>query len=304
MCRMLIYQGKPIKPETLLYHPDNSLMTQTYSPKLINMKNLAGFGMALWSQDLLQSSKPLIYKTTQLSSYDKNLYYLSNKLKCNHLLAHIRGTPLTHKAVTIESNSHPFNYEKTNICFAHNGVLTGFSILKQDFTKYIKPEIFNQISGTTDSEWLYALFLSQLDNLGEENSIQELSEALINMLRLVRFLRNKRKINTASPMNIFISDGTHILCLRFVFDYGHFKPNPERSGSYYTSLWFTFGYEYKATEDSFSMSLGEKNIESIIIASEPLTLDPSTWLELPEYTLLTVEKTANRLIVCNYDIDI
>jgi len=36
---------------------------------------------------------------------------------------------------------------------------------------------------------------------------------------------------------------------------------------------------------------GHENADSVIVASEPLTKDISSWLELPEYSLLFVSRT-------------
>ena len=43
---------------------------------------------------------------------------------------------------------------------------------------------------------------------------------------------------------------------------------------------------------------------SVIIASEPLTTDHSTWLEVPEYSLLTAELTADGLEFEMRDLDV
>jgi len=40
---------------------------------------------------------------------------------------------------------------------------------------------------------------------------------------------------------------------------------------------------------------GRKAADAIIIASEPLSLDTSTWVEVPEYQLLAVGKNENEI---------
>ena len=48
MCRVLAYLGSQIPLENLLYKPDSSLLKQAYQPQMLQMLNLAGFGMMAW----------------------------------------------------------------------------------------------------------------------------------------------------------------------------------------------------------------------------------------------------------------
>jgi glutamine amidotransferase len=51
------------------------------------------------------------------------------------------------------------------------------------------------------------------------------------------------------------------------------------------------------------MLASEGRPQSLIIASEPLTADTSTWLEVPEYSLLCVERKADGLSLRTVDLD-
>jgi glutamine amidotransferase len=51
------------------------------------------------------------------------------------------------------------------------------------------------------------------------------------------------------------------------------------------------------------MTAGEPP-RSVIIASEPLTTDFSTWLEVPEYSMLTAELTPGGLEFETRDLDV
>jgi len=42
-------------------------------------------------------------------------------------------------------------------------------------------------------------------------------------------------------------------------------------------------------EEEWRMTGGAEHADSIIVASEPLTRDTSTWVEVPEYSALHVE---------------
>jgi len=50
--------------------------------------------------------------------------------------------------------------------------------------------------------------------------------------------------------------------------------------------WFTVGRDYDFHDGEWKMIGGAANADSILVASEPLTVDTSTWLEVPEYSAL------------------
>jgi glutamine amidotransferase len=53
------------------------------------------------------------------------------------------------------------------------------------------------------------------------------------------------------------------------------------------SLWYTLGDEYLERDGKWMMTPAGDRARSLILASEPLTRDVSTWLEVPEYSMLT-----------------
>jgi hypothetical protein len=55
----------------------------------------------------------------------------------------------------------------------------------------------------------------------------------------------------------------------------------------YLSLWYTLGDEYLERGGEWMMTPAKDGPRSMILASEPLTKDVSTWLEVPEYSMLT-----------------
>ena len=56
------------------------------------------------------------------------------------------------------------------------------------------------------------------------------------------------------------------------------------------SLWYTLGHEYVQRDGEWTM-VGSDQPSSLLIASEPLTSDTSSWLEAPEYSLLSASLT-------------
>lgn len=290
MCRLLGYLGERSALEPFLYLADNALIRQTWRPRMMNysnMLNLAGFGMTVWNKASYLPEIPYIYKSAELPFFDKNLKSLSLKLRADCFVAHIRGVVMDPREVTGVHNVHPFLFDGHYIVLAHNGTLEGLRQIKHELTGMIRSDIAAQIIGTTDSEIIYALLLSQFACVEDENDIDKVAEALQVTLAILRKLRKKHQININSPLNLYISNGEFLVGTRFAFDYGMFVDDGNLAHMAYHSMWYTFGKEYVPDEaGKYEMSAGPH--KSLLLASEPLTGDITSWLEVPEYSLIKV----------------
>lgn len=305
MCRILSYLGKPILVEELLYKPDNSFIQQSYHPKYMSyLLNLAGFGMAAWDISSHNPSLPYLYKTPQLPFYDENLRNLSSKITPSCFLAHLRGVSYNEKQVVSIQNVHPFIFEGSNVTLAHNGVLVNFEQMKYDLLQFINPKFKKDIRGTTDSEWIYAIFLSQLPHPYGSYQTSDIIKAILETLKILQQVRHQHNIGITSPVNLFISNGEFIAATRFVFDYG-WQPQGHEVSTHFTyhSLWYTYGESYGFYDGKYRMK-GNKKKLSIIVASEPLTEDTTTWIEVPEYTLIVARQEYGEIEIVSQDINI
>src|SRR5206468_9023899 len=80
MCRILAHLGEPLPVQHLLFDTDNSLVRQSYSPRMMNtFLNLAGFGMKAWDPTSLRPEDPFTYRSTTLPSFDRNLRFISSR---------------------------------------------------------------------------------------------------------------------------------------------------------------------------------------------------------------------------------
>ena len=305
MCRILSYLGNPVGMDMLLYKTDNSFIKQTYDPRYMkHLLNLAGFGMVAWDRESNNPELPHIYKTTNLPFYDENLWNISNKITPECFLAHIRGVSYHENQVVNAQNVHPFMFPGTGVALAHNGNLDHFDRMKYDLLEFISPDFKKYIVGTTDSEWIYAVFISQLKTLNPSNhyATDNVMQAINNTLKIIQKVRQKHHITTASPVNLFITNGEFIAATRFVFDYGWqpFDVPPSTHFAYH-SLWYTYGEDYGYFDDAYQMKQEGKK-SSAIIASEPLTEDNTSWIEVPEYTLLVVRRVKDNIEIVSQDI--
>jgi glutamine amidotransferase len=267
--------------------------------------NLAGFGMKAWDPTSLRPEDPFTYRATTLPSFDRNLRAISSKLAPTCLVAHVRGVTYSGEAVVADTNLHPFHFRGARVVLAHNGHLRQFQDIRYSLVEHVRPEIAKRIEGTTDSEWIYALVLSQLDDPFGLPTAGELADATAAALRILRGVRGEHGIDTSSPVNLCISTGSAIVATRVSFDYGWYPPEDEmlETDLPFVSLWYAIGGEYAQRNGSWEMSAAEPP-RSVIIASEPLTTDISTWLEVPEYSMLTAELTAQGLAFETRDLDV
>ncbi len=289
MCRAVAYLGEEVILSQLISDPDNSLFKQSFSPELTKTLNLAGFGMGVWSNKFNHPQESMIYRTLELPVYDQNLIGITKQINISAIIAHIRGTPLFGNLELNYQNLHPFFFPNAPFILAHNGLLEKFEVIKYDLVRYVRPEYSTYIRGTTDTEWIYAMILSQIRASREEWSIHHITEALCETIEIIGKVRQRHGIQTSSPLNLFLTNGEWIIATRFYYDFGCYESKVRSTDLTFTSLWYTLGERFGFYDGEYKM-IGHEKTKSILIASEPLTLESSHWVELPEYSLMKAYK--------------
>src|SRR5258706_345016 len=163
MCRALLYLGEPVLLDNLLFQPDSALVRQSYMPKMLHMLNLAGFGLRAWVRGSNEPDRPFSYASATLPVFDRNLKNLAEKISPSCVLAHVRGVAYSTAVDISLQNVHPFQFPGVRLALAHNGDLARFAEMKPQLFSHVKPEFAHLVKGTTDSEWIYALLVSQLE---------------------------------------------------------------------------------------------------------------------------------------------
>ena len=259
VCRILAYLGEPLPVHSLLFDTDNSLVRQSYSPRMMNtFLNLAGFGMKAWDPASHRPEEPFTYRATALPSFDRNLRFISSKVASTCLVAHVRGVTYSGEAVVADTNLHPFHFGGTRLVLAHNGHLRQFARMRYALVEHVRPELARHIEGTTDSEWIYALILSQLDDPYGLPDTRELADAVAGALRILRTVRAEHGIDTSSPVNLCVSSGRAVVATRLSFDYGWYPPEDEmlETDLPFVSLWYAIGGEYAERDGDWQMTAG------------------------------------------------
>src|SRR5881227_2342106 len=149
MCRWLAYSGSPILLREALFAPAHSLVDQSLHSRLgAETTNGDGFGLGWYGV----GEGPGLYHSVAPAWGDANLRELAAHLESPLFLAHVRaaiGSPVQ------ESNCHPFRRGKW--LMVHNGYIGGFHELRRDLVLAVDPELFAEITGSTDTEVVFHL---------------------------------------------------------------------------------------------------------------------------------------------------
>ena len=307
MCRALLYLGQPVLLDNLLFQPDSALVRQSYMPKMLHMLNLAGFGMRAWDPATADPERPFSYYSQSLPVFDRNLKGLAEKIRAGCVLAHVRGVAYSTRVEISLQNVHPFHFAGVPLVLAHNGDLARFAEMKPLLLRHVDPEFAAQVHGTTDSEWVYALVVSQLPDAHRRPNAEEVTGAIERTLGILRETRAQLGISVSSSLNLFIADGSQLAAVRYCFDFGCYSTDdPARvheANLSYLSLWYTAGRDYGLHEGEWKMTGGIEQADSILIASEPLTRDTAAWVEVPEYAMMHAELENGRPVVTLKSLD-
>jgi glutamine amidotransferase len=296
MCRVIAYMGKTTKMHPFTHDSYNSLIKQSTKPQLMSHSlNLSGNGIAGWRSDKKTLRGPILYRSKTLPMFDENLEMVARMIDLDCFIAHIRGGPLNTGTVLSDQNAHPFFYPNAGFALAHNGGLRAESLEKEQhlfnaLAKEIHPVWFKQMRGTTDSEYIYALILTILDKFKDKKSMESVQKATCEALLKIKKIREKFKITEASPVNLFISNGEFIIIIRYTYNFGEFSGRINPSNMTFYSLWYTYGDSFIDVDGGYHMIPGKSN--SICFASEPLSKNIRTWLEVPEYSMMSVVRGA------------
>src|SRR5205807_1211767 len=133
-----------------------------------------------------------------------------------------------------------------SFALAQNGDLHDFARMRYDLLDDIHPSLAPLIQGTTDTEWVYALMLSQLDDPFRPVAPEEAARAVVRTLDIVRQHRERHRIATQSPVNLVLAGGSWMIATRYAYDYGWYPDDgsffaAEREHDF-TTLWYTAGH--------------------------------------------------------------
>jgi predicted glutamine amidotransferase len=167
-----------------------------------------------------------------------------------------------------ETNCHPFRHGRW--LFVHNGVIAGFHQMRRELMLEVRPDLFPNIEGSTDSEVLFHLALTY--GL-EDDPVAALERAI----GFVEATAERHGIEHPVQTSIGVTDGERLWALRYSTE--------RRSRSLFVST------DARAVRELHPENprLQRLRDEDRIVVSEPLADLPGVWQEIPESTVLVVQ---------------
>ena len=226
--------------------------------------------------------RPAAYKTVQPPLNDMNFRSICANTETRVCLAHIRATSGTGISPL---NNHPFIFGRHS--FMHNGVVSNFVDIQRDLTRKLSDAAFANISGSTDSEHVAALYMTHLTSGGDKSSFEKeysaqdmakaLHRAVADVIELQRSILGDKA--QANSLNLCATDGVKLIAYRFR---NHATQEPP-SLYYSTKAGTTLNRKYPGDPDGIERPgrIATKAVEDhgkhIIVASEPSTYVEADW---------------------------
>ncbi|WP_374629419.1 class II glutamine amidotransferase [Frankia sp. AgPm24] len=267
MCRWMGYRGDPIVPYSLLYEPERSLIAQSvrHGPDL-HEPNGDGTGLGWYSR----RRTPAIFRSDSPAWGDENLRELAEEISSPMFLAHVRASTGTSVQKT---NCHPFRYGKW--IFVHNGYIDSFGSLRRELLMAVRPDLFGNIKGSTDSELMFHLALT----FGlEEDPVGGLER----MAGFVESVGAAAGVAEPLQMTVGLADGETLFAARYA------------SGPVVNTLYMSESVDAIRMLYPEHERLRHMPGDARAILSEPLSELPGVWREIPPSTAIVVTETSHQ----------
>lgn len=255
MCRWLAYSGSPIRLEELLVKRDRSLIDQSLNSRLgATTTNGDGFGVGWYDE----GGTPRLYRSTHPAWNDRNLRELAAGISSPLFFAHIRAS--TGTAIQ-ETNTHPFRHGRW--LWMHNGLIREFSLVRRDLVVAVDDALFPEIEGTTDSELMFYLALT---NGLEDDPVR----AVERTVALIEDVGRAHGVEHPIQMTVATTDGECIWAFRY-------SSEGSSRSLYFSTRMDALKAVYPELEEL--AGLGD---ETRVVVSEPLGDLAGAWNEVPE----------------------
>lgn len=262
MCRWVAYLGSPIAPKELLHDPERSLIEQSrrHAPNMA-LPNGDGTGLGWYDR----RAEPALFRSIVPAWGDENLLELAAEIRSPLFIAHVRagtGTPVQ------QSNCHPFRYR--NWLFVHNGYVAEYELLRRDLLMAVRPDLFGNVAGSTDSELLFHLALT----------FGLIEDPIAGLARMAGFVEATAAAagvrGPALQMTVGVSDGTRLYAARYA-------SGPEVNSLFVSQDVASLRMLYPENE---RLSHFSDNARAVV--SEPLSGLSGLWREVPAGPALVV----------------
>ena len=263
MCRLFGFiSEKPSNLVCSLLNAENSLLKQSVLDSR-KVPNPDGWGVGFYKNGKIE-----LHKREQPAFKDENFDKLTESFTSRIVIAHVRKATV---GEVKQDNAHPFRYRRW--LFAHNGTVPKFDEVKPFILESVNKHLKEKIKGTTDSEPCFYLFLSNLVKVANVDDVD------LNVERVKSAVRK-----TIAQLNQLCGDvdAEEELRLNFLVTNGEFIIGTRWGDNtlFYVERHGTIGCEKCMRHQQYeAQHLASKH--SVVIASEVLSQERS-WSELPE----------------------
>lgn len=277
MCRFVAYKGDDILMADLLLNARHSLVKQSYHSKERDEPlNGDGFGVGWYVEPY--DPVPCFFTSVTPAWSNNNLHRISGKIRSHCFFAHVRAA--TSGLLVSEVNCHPFQHDR--FLWMHNGKIGNFRKIKRKIRESLSDELYDMVQGTTDSEHAFALFLNFLGDNMNEPSLETMKEAMGRTIKRIVELSHSSGGSEATFLNFAVTDGDRLIATRYV-DKGK-KPS--------MSLYFSCGSSFELHDGDFRMMRDGRGPSTVIISSEPLTINREDWMPVTPNHMVTVSSAS------------
>jgi glutamine amidotransferase len=294
----------------IVLKPSNSLIEQSidasflpgFSQSYNHIVNADGFGLGWYHP---HSVNPAVFKDTQPAWSNVNLREICNSTKSSCVISHVRAAS-PGMGVYIP-NVHPFKAGR--LLFCHNGAIQRIKLIRRKLLTQVTDEVFHSIKGTTDSELVFALLLTNLSKdgrspispfqqtepFGHDRLFNAMKRTIRQMEHVLRETGIQEMTTTPSRLNLSLTDGNTLICSRFCDKYPQVAP---------PSLYFAFGDAELMQQELVNPDEGEADDDDIMSEEDiyedlkdAVEKDLSNQHSLPGKLLSEVDLTSCSFIV-------
>ena len=191
MCRLFGFRSViPSQVHRSLLAAENALGVQSNA-------HPDGWGVAFYVD-----GAPHVTRSPLTAVGDQLFHRLSGVVSSQTVLAHVRRA--THGAKTV-FNCHPFQHGRW--VFAHNGDVANFGAVREALVAEIAPTLRTFILGETDSEVVFFLFLTLLNEATQAGAGSRLETAMEALQQTVARVRRIADHGVVSSLTLIATDG-------------------------------------------------------------------------------------------------
>jgi glutamine amidotransferase len=256
MCRIFGYRGVlPTGVRRALVDEENALATQS-------RLHPDGWGVAWY-----EAGSPRLFHSLDCAHLSESFHDLCDRVSSDTVVAHVRKASVGPLALC---NTHPF--AEGPWVFAHNGTIPDFDAVRPALEAALSPARRAGLRGDTDSERVFALFLTHLERLADA-AVAELDQACAALAATLSTLFAMTEDSEESPsLNLLVTNGRVLAACR--------------QGR---SLFFsTHDFPPPGTRSLARSAASGERVEHLLVASERIGQEHA-WTELADGDVVGVD---------------